>query len=180
MKIRQATLKDADAILRLINIHAEMEQMLFRTREDLRAHIRNFLVAEQDGRVTAACGLSFGPGSLVEIRSLAVLPEYYRQGIGTALVNECIAQATLAECERIFVLTYAIPLFEKLGFRIIDMDQLPDKIWKDCQGCRKQDHCDETAMIRDLVQVARPSGDAGQGPVQISNDESRPATIGSR
>lgn len=171
MKIRQATLKDADAILHLINIHAEMEQMLFRTREDVRAHIRDFLVAEKGGRLTAACGLSFGPGSLVEIRSLAVLPEYYRQGIGTALVNESIAQATLADCDRIFVLTYAIPLFEKLGFRIIDMDQLPDKIWKDCQGCRKQDHCDETAMIRNLVQVA------GQGPEQTSNPELCQETI---
>ncbi len=164
MKIRQATLKDADAILHLINLHAEMEQMLFRTREDVRAHIRDFLVAEKDGRVTAACGLSFGPGSLVEIRSLAVLPEYYRQGIGTALVNMCIAQVTMAACERIFVLTYAIPLFEKLGFRIIDMDQLPDKIWKDCQGCRKQDHCDETAMIRNLVQVAAGQGSGGESP----------------
>ena len=152
MKIRKATSKDADAILHLINLHAEMGQMLFRTREDVCAHIRDFLVAEKDGRVAAACGLSFGPCSLVEIRSLAVLPEYYRQGIGTALVNECITQATLAECERIFVLTYAIPVFEKLGFRIIDMDHLPDKIWKDCQGCRKQDHCDETAMIRNIVQ----------------------------
>ncbi len=170
MKIRQATLKDADAILHLINLHAEMEQMLFRTREDVCTHIRDFLVAEKDGRLAAACGLSFGPGSLVEIRSLAVLPEYYRQGLGTALVNECIAQATLVECDRIFVLTYAMPVFEKLGFRIIDMDQLPDKIWKDCQGCRKQDHCDETAMIRDLVQVAKPSGDAGQSPASVTLD----------
>ena len=60
------------------------------------------------------------------------------------------------------MLTYAIPLFEKLGFRIIKMDQLPDKVWKDCQGCRKQDHCDETAMIRDLVQVA--TGQGGESP----------------
>jgi amino-acid N-acetyltransferase len=145
-----------------------MGQMLFRTREDVRAHIQDFLIAERDGTVAGACGLSFGPGSLVEVRSLAVLPDYYRQGFGTALVNECIAQATLAECERIFVLTYAIPLFKKLGFRIIAMDQLPDKIWKDCQGCRKQDHCDETAMIRDLVQVAS-SSDA-KTPVSELND----------
>jgi amino-acid N-acetyltransferase len=153
MKIRHATLKDVDAILHLIQVHAKMDQMLFRNREDVETHILNFLIAEKDERIVGACGLSFGPGSLVEVRSLAVLPDYYRQGIGTALVNECIVQATLADCERIFVLTYAIPLFKKLGFRVIDMDQLPDKIWKDCQGCRKQDHCDETAMIRDLIQV---------------------------
>jgi len=170
MKIRQATLKDVDAIVHLINVHAKFDQMLFRSREDVETHILNFLIAEKDGTVAGACGLSFGPGPLVEVRSLAVVPEYYRQGIGTALVNECIVQATLADCERIFVLTYAIPLFEKLGFRIIKMDQLPAKVWKDCQGCRKQDHCDETAMIRDLVQVA------GQGPEQISNPELRQKT----
>jgi len=168
MKIRKAKLKDADAIVQLINVHAEVDQMLFRSREDVCAHIQDFLIAEKDGRVAGACGLSFGPGSLVEVRSLAMLPDFYRQGIGTALVNECIVQATLAECDRIFVLTYAIPLFEKLGFRIIKMDQLPDKVWKDCQGCRKQDHCDETAMLRDLVQVAS-SSDA-KTPLPKAND----------
>ncbi len=165
MKIRKATLKDADGIVHLINVHAEKGQMLFRSREDVCAHIQDFLIAEKDGRIAGACGLNFGPGSLVEVRSLAVLPDYYRQGIGIALVNACIVQATLADCERIFVLTYAIHLFKKLGFRIINTDQLPDKIWKDCQGCRKQDHCDETAMIRNLVQVA------GKDPEQISNPE---------
>ena len=174
MKIRKATLKDADGIMHLINVYAEKEQMLFRSREDVCAHIRDFLIAEKDGQVAGACGLSFGPGSLVEVRSLAVLPEYYRQGIGTALVNACITQATLAECDRIFVLTYALPLFEKLGFRIIKMDQLPDKVWKDCQGCRKQDHCDETAMIRDLVQVAKPLDT--ETPVAENNDTVLPVS----
>ena len=80
------------------------------------------------------------------------------KSLGLSSAKRSVGSLARAECERIFVLTYAIPVFKKLGFRIISMDQLPDKIWKDCQGCRKQDHCDETAMIRDLVQVA------GQGP----------------
>ena len=168
MKIRKATLQDADGILNLINVYAELGQMLFRSREDVRAHIQDFLIAEKDGQIAGACGLSFGPGKLVEVRSLAVLPDYSRQGIGTALVNACITQATLAECDRIFVLTYAVPVFEKLGFRIIKMDQLPDKVWKDCQGCKKQDNCDETAMIRDLVQIAS-SSDA-KTPLSEAND----------
>ncbi len=159
MKIRKAQLNDIDSLLRIIHFYAESGQMLFRTREDIATHIDTFLVAEEEGKVAGSCSLSFGPGPIVEIRSLAVRPEYSRRGIGTALTNECIKQATLAECQRIFVLTYAMPLFKKLGFRVIDKDELPDKIWKDCQGCRKQDHCDETAMIRDLVQVAQPEGD---------------------
>ena len=168
MKIRKATLNDADGIMHLIDVYAEVGQMLFRSREDVCAHIQDFLIAEKNGQIAGACGLSYGPGSLVEVRSLAVHPEYYRQGIGTDLVNACISQATLAESERIFVLTYAVPLFEKLGFRIVKMDQLPDKVWKDCQGCRKKDHCDETAMIRDLVQIASSSD--GKSPVAQAND----------
>ena len=170
MKIRKATLKDADGIVHLINVYAEVGQMLFRSREDVCAHIRDFLIAEKDGQIAGACGLSFGPGSLVEVRSLAVHPDYYRQGIGTALVNACIMQATLAQCDRIFVLTYALPLFKKLGFRIINMDQLPDKVWKDCQGCRKQDHCDETAMIRDLIQVAGQDCESPQTSVTLDSN----------
>jgi amino-acid N-acetyltransferase len=174
MNIRKATLQDADAIVQMINLHAEEGQMLFRSREDVCAHIHDFMVAEKNGHVAGACGLSFGPGTLVEIRSLAVHPGHYRQGIGTALVNECIKQATVAECDRIFVLTYAIPLFQKLGFRVIGMDQLPDKIWKDCQGCRKKDHCDETAMIRNLMQVAPSSGK--DAPTAESNDTVLPVS----
>ena len=66
-------------------------------------------------------------------------------------MEQCIGRATQIEFEKIFVLTYALPLFEKLGFQIIDKTELPQKIWKDCQDCRKQDHCDETAMIRPLA-----------------------------
>jgi len=174
MNIRKATDRDIDGIVQLIQFHAEMGQMLFRTREDVAAHIRDFLVAEINGEMAGACGLSFGPGTLVEVRSLAVHPDHFRQGIGTALVNECLKQATLAECDRIFVLTYARPLFAKLGFRVISMSELPDKIWKDCQGCLKKLHCDETAMIRNLIQVAKPEN--GQTPLMENNEPFAPVS----
>ena len=149
--IRQAQSNDAGAILELIEFHADSEQMLFRTLDDIRKNIRNFLVYEDDGVAIGTCALSACGSGLVEIRSLAVHPDHYRKGVGTALVEQCITQATQIEFEKIFVLTYALPLFEKLGFRIIDKAELPQKIWKDCQACRKQDHCDETAMIRPLA-----------------------------
>ena len=159
--IRPAQANDAGAILELIEFHADSEQMLFRTLDDIRKNIRNFLVYEDDGVVLGACALSACGSGLVEIRSLAVHPGHYRKGVGTALVEQCIAQATQIEFEKIFVLTYALPLFEKLGFRIIDKAELPQKIWKDCQVCRKQDHCDETAMIRSLAGQAELKSSPG-------------------
>jgi len=152
--IRKATLQDVDIVLQLINIHAESGEVLYRTREEVEAHIADFRVIESDGAIVGTCGLSWDMGGMVEIRSLAVHPDHYRQGVGTELVKQCIHEATLAEYPRIFVLTYAMPLFEKLGFQVIHKSELPQKIWKDCQGCRKQEHCDEIAMIRDLVPVS--------------------------
>ena len=46
MKIRKATLNDVDTIVQLINVHADVGQMLFRSREDVCAHIQDFLIAE--------------------------------------------------------------------------------------------------------------------------------------
>ena len=53
-------------------------------------------------------------------------------------------------CDTVFVLTYAIPLFEKLGFQIIDKLNLPQKVWNDCKQCLHQENCDETAMSLSL------------------------------
>ena len=48
---------------------------------------------------------------------------------------------------RIFVLTYKVGFFEKLGFRQVDKATLPHKIWADCIKCIKFPECDEVAMI---------------------------------
>lgn len=147
---RKAIHSDIDALLRLINLHAEKGQMLFRTRQDINQNIDTFVVMENNGELCAACSLKVGWDRLLEIRSLAVHPSYYRRGLGTALVRECIAAARKMDVDKVFVLTYVIPLFAKLGFEIIEKGALPLKIWSDCYGCQKRDFCDETAMILDL------------------------------
>ncbi|TDJ60607.1 MAG: N-acetyltransferase [Nitrospina sp.] len=159
--IRLAQANDAKTILELIEFHADSEQMLFRTLDDIRNNIQNFLVYEDAGVAIGTCALSACGSGLVEVRSLAVHPGHYRKGVGTALVEHCIERATQIEFEKIFVLTYALPLFAKLGFEIIDKAALPQKIWKDCQVCRKQDHCDETAMIRPLARRAELQSSPG-------------------
>ena len=94
---------------------------------------------------------------MLEIRSLAVHPSYYRNGLGTAMIHKCIVEAKKMNMDKVFVLTYAIPLFAKLGFKTIDKGALPLKIWSDCHGCQKRDYCDETAMILDLHLSEIPS-----------------------
>ncbi len=164
--IRKATINDAIAIEQLIRTYAEKGQMLFRSIEDISQNIADFLVYEKEGMILGVCALNnnwekptspdeafksdFEYDSLVEVRSLAVHPDYFRQGIGTALLHQCMEIATESKKKKIFVLTYAISMFKKLGFEVVDKSTLPQKIWTDCRGCSKQDFCDETAMIRSL------------------------------
>tara|TARA_B100000686_G_scaffold348767_1_gene440617 strand:+ start:3667 stop:4182 length:516 start_codon:yes stop_codon:yes gene_type:complete len=155
--IRKGQTEDAQAIQNLICLYSEDGKMLFRPLEEIEQNIASFWVYEKLGKVIGICNLKYGWDNLVEIRSLGVDPRYQRQGIATQLVQESIEHALLSHnCDTVFVLTYAIPLFEKLGFQIIDKVNLPQKVWNDCQRCLHQDNCDETAMsfsLRSLRKV---------------------------
>jgi amino-acid N-acetyltransferase len=150
--LRKAKIEDAQAIQNLICFYSEDGKMLFRSLEDIEQNIEYFRVYEKLGEVVGIVNLKFGWDKLVEIRSLGVDPRFHRQRIATEMVRNAIEQALLnLDCDTVFVLTYAIPLFEKLGFQIIDKINLPQKVWNDCQQCLHQSNCDETAMSFSLL-----------------------------
>jgi len=134
----------------LINEYAEQGRMLFRSLEDLYQSLRDFQVCQQDGQIVGCCCLHIYWSDLAEIKSLAVSPDYQGRGIGTALLEAALEQARQLKLPKLFTLTLEPEFFEKLGFRHIPKDSLPYKVWSDCLRCPKQDHCDETAMLRDV------------------------------
>ena len=154
--LRKAKIEDAQAIQNLICFYSEDGKMLFRSLEEIEQTIADFRVYEKSGEIIGICNLKYGWEKLVEIRSLGVDPRYHRRGIATQMIKDSINQALLNQsCDTVFVLTYAIPLFEKLGFQIIDKINLPQKVWNDCQQCLHQDNCDETAMSFSLIKTER-------------------------
>ncbi len=169
--VRTGKLKDAQAIQNLIRFYSEVGKMLFRSLEEIEQNINEFMVYEKSGEVIGICNLKYGWDKLVEIRSLGVDPRYHRQGIATKLIQNSIEQALLSQnCDTIFVLTYAIPLFKKLGFQIIDKLNLPHKVWNDCKQCLHQENCDETAMSFSLLSLRKApySSDVKNNRVLIS------------
>jgi len=124
--LRKAQIKDAQDILSLICLYSEDGKMMFRPLEEIEQNIGDFRVYEKMGKVVGICNLKYGWGNLAEIRSLGVDPRYHRQGIATQMVQDSIGQAFLNQnCGTVFVLTYAVQLFAKLGFKIIDKMDLP-------------------------------------------------------
>jgi len=148
MKVRNAEITDAKAIYALINSYAERDKMLFRSLADIYENLQTFTVAELDDNAVGCCSLQVIWSDLAEIKSLAVDEANTEKGIGKMLVAAATEQARQLGLRRIFALTLNPDFFEKMGFKIIEKDTLPMKVWSDCAKCPKQQNCDEIAVIK--------------------------------
>lgn len=152
--IRYATIHDVPDIQRIVNSHAELGKMLFKSYAELYENLRAFAVYEREGKVVGCVALAIIWADLAEVRSLAVDDAHRGQGIGKALVQWCIADARRLQIRKLMSLTYEQTFFEKLGFAVVEKETLPLKVWSDCVKCPKNDNCDEIAMVHELKDVA--------------------------
>lgn len=148
--IRPATLEDVPSILKLINSHAQKGLMLMKSPLDIYRGIFNFVVCEIDGQIVGCSRLAVVWKDIGEVASLAVSDDYKRQGIGKKLVMACLEKAKQIGLPRVFTLTYQVDFFTHCGFKIVERDSLPYKVFGDCLKCPKVDCCDENAMVMDL------------------------------
>ena len=155
-RIRPATIHDVLRMQEIINSHAELGKMLFKSLAQLFEHLRDFAVYEEDGQVVGCAGLTIIWADLAEVRSLAVDERYTGRGIGRRLVEWTAEESRRLGIRRIMSLTYERGFFEKLGFEVVDKETLPLKVWSDCIRCPKRDGCDEIAMVRTLHDVSDP------------------------
>jgi amino-acid N-acetyltransferase len=152
--IRNATIHDVPRLQEIISYHAGLGKMLFKSFAQLYEDIRDYAVFEKNGKVVGCVALAVIWADMAEIRSLAVDNDYRGQGIGSRLVEWCIKEAARLDIRRIMSLTYEQKFFEKFGFKVVDKDSLPLKVWSDCVRCPKQDACDEIAMVMEVPGVA--------------------------
>jgi amino-acid N-acetyltransferase len=148
--IRPAQLSDVPAMLHVINDYASQAVMLPRTELELCEHMRDFMVAVDtsiEGDPLVACGaLQFYTQHIAEVRSLAVVPERARSGLGKRITEELLEEARRHGVDVVFAFTYVPGFFGKLGFKPVDRGALPLKAWKDCLRCPKFSACDEIAV----------------------------------
>lgn len=148
--VRKARLEDVEQIYELIDHYAQQGIMLPRSRELLSRIIDTFVVAEEDGVIVGVGSLCKLGDDLVEIRSLGIAEEYKGRGIGTKLVEKLLEEAHRLKMRHVMALTYEVPFFERNGFRVVDKEIFPEKVWTDCIYCKKRHACDEIAVLRRL------------------------------
>jgi amino-acid N-acetyltransferase len=148
--IRKAVLDDTQKIAELINYFAEQKKMLPREAENIAENIRDFLVAEEEGKVVGCVALHFYSRDLAEIRSLAVKDQAQGKGYGKMLIKQSVKEHQELGGKRIFALTYVDDLFKGLGFMAGNKEELPEKIWAECSKCEKFHDCDEICIIYNI------------------------------
>ena len=148
--VRPAVDADVQAIADIVNQHARQGHLLPRSAENIRQSLSNWLVAEVDGVVVGIGSLLEMSPTLVEVRSLAVLPAYRSYGIGGLLVRALVERARARGIPTVFALTRAVPFFERLGFVVTSTERFPEKVWKDCVICPLRERCDEIAVVLEL------------------------------
>ena len=151
--MRKARIDDVKTIHRMINSSSGKGEMLPRSLMDIYSSLRDFFVYydEDETQIIGVCAMNIIWENLAEIRSLYVDENHREKGMGRKLVEACISEAITLRLFKIFTLTYKKDFFVQLGFKEIDRNLLPEKIWSDCFRCSKYpDYCDEVAMIVEL------------------------------
>lgn len=170
--IRDARVTDAAPIMRLVNELAMRQVMLPRSPASVIEHIRDFVIAELDGRFVGCGALHVVWSDMAEIRSIAVDPSCQLHGIGRQMAEHLIRIAGELDVPKVYAFTYVPGFFEKLGFHVVQHQELPHKMFNDCKNCPKFTACDEIAMMRVLREPTAEEAAAG------SSLPSRPIRIG--
>jgi amino-acid N-acetyltransferase len=151
--LRKATIQDVKSIHAILTHYANQSLLLPRSLSELYDHLRDFYVIENsevNGNLLGVCTLSISWEDLGEIRSLAVVEENQKRGLGSQLVEACLSEVVELGLKKVFVLTLIKDFFARFGFKEVEKSLLPHKIWTDCVKCPKFPDCDEIAMILEL------------------------------
>lgn len=148
--IRKANVTDVKKIQKLVNYYAKRERMLPRSLNELYENIRDFYVYTEGKNIYGCCALHVDWEDLSEIKSLAVVPSKTKHGIGKKLLEHCLKEAKTLKLKKVFALTYIPEFFEDFGFRMVDRQELPHKIWSECIKCMYFPDCKEIAMLKEI------------------------------
>ncbi len=150
--VRKAVPDDVPGILTLLNHYAAQGDLLPRTRHDVEENLNHFRVISSGSEVVACGSLEHFTEELAEIRSLMVASNIKGGGLGRQIVENLISIAQHRKVGRVMALTYVPKFFHKLGFKTVNKDIFPEKVWGICVNCYKFHNCDEIAVLLTLKQ----------------------------
>ncbi|MDR1109466.1 MAG: N-acetyltransferase [Deltaproteobacteria bacterium] len=151
--VRKADVRDVPAIYELLRELSAQGLLLPRSYANLYEMLQTLHVATapgDPGRLAGVAALQVAWEDLAEVRSLAVPADLRGLGLGRDLTLAVEEEARRLRVRRMFVLTYVPEFFARLGYRVVSLDSLPQKIWAVCFNCVHYPNCKEIALVKDL------------------------------
>ena len=150
--IQQAKLEDVTGIHRLLKSYSDQGILLPRPESDIYHSLREFVVIKDGANVLACGALQIYTHQLGEVRSLAVDPVCKGGGLGRRIVAEIERCAIEIGLTKLMALTYEVQFFDRVGYHVVEMNVLPEKVWGACINCHKFRNCDEIAVLKNIRQ----------------------------
>jgi len=149
IELVKAKLSDIPAMQDMVLSEVKDGVILNRSEDEVATNIRSYVLAKDNGKLVGYTALHIHSKRLAEIRSLIVDVSYRGQKIGQQMVEFTLHEAKeLCIKEDVLVLTYLPIFFEKMGFKEINKELIPEhKIWTDCIKCIHFPVCNETALV---------------------------------
>lgn len=149
IELVKAKLSDIPQMQELVSGEVKEGVILNRSEDEVATNIRSYVLAKDEGKIVGYTALHVHSKRLAEIRSLIVDKQYRGQKIGQRMVEFTLREAKeLGVEEDVLVLTYTPVFFEKLGFKEINKELIPEhKIWADCIKCIHFPVCNEVALV---------------------------------
>jgi len=145
------TLLDISEMQKLVKPEVDEGIILPRNDDEMATNIRSYVIAKFNDKIIGFCALHIFSKKLAEIRSLVVSKSYRRNKVGQNMILFLIKESQKLYVNSVFTLTYQKGFFEKLGFSMIDKNELPEqKIWADCIKCKHFPVCNEIAFIKQI------------------------------
>ncbi len=152
IELVKAKLSDIPAMQSLVVSEVKDGIILNRTEDEVATNIRSYVLAKDGDRLVGYTALHIHSKRLAEIRSLIVDEAYRGQKVGQRMVEFTLKEAKdLGVEEDVLVLTYLPAFFQKLNFKEINKEVIPEhKIWADCIKCIHFPICNEVALVYKL------------------------------
>ncbi len=148
IELKKATLADIPAMQKLVEKEVKEGIILKRSDDEVATNIRSYTLAFKEEELIGYGALHIHSADLAEIRSLIVSEKARGLGAGKAIVKECLKEAKALGVKEVLVLTYIAEFFEKMGFKQIEKEKIPEhKIWLDCVKCIHFPVCNEISLI---------------------------------
>jgi amino-acid N-acetyltransferase len=114
--IRKANNNDIEGIHTLLTEGSLHGKALRRSQREIEKIIETFFICEINREIVGCCGLEIYSKKIAEIRSLVVTQGHRNQGIGSALIQKCLAEAKKKRIYQILSITDKRNLFYRYGF----------------------------------------------------------------